>query len=175
MRLVHQNAVGKDVNLEETIGEYECSKVPEALFESNGSMHHGCKAWWLTAVLKDTHLKMEEKLFDIGWKMGSTHLEPVSLTVPPLPELTQWYTSVASKCPYNCSGAKFQVPRCAACKCKGNDTKCGRVIPVRTLVENNGCDKSDTDDSEQCLRCDWVTPWCFLFSNNACYHNCILS
>ena len=61
---------------------------------------------------------------------------------------------VASKCPCNCSCAQFQVPRCAACKCKRNDTKCRRVIPVRTLVENNGCDKSDTDDSEQSLRCD---------------------
>ena len=30
----------------------------------------------------------------------------------------------------------------------------GRVMLVRTLVESNGCDKSDTDDSEQCLRCD---------------------
>ena len=49
-------------------------------------------------------------------------------------------------------GAKFQLPRCAACKCKGNDTKCGRVMPVRTLAGNNGCDKSDTDDPEQCLR-----------------------
>ena len=42
------------------------------------------------------HLKMEEKLLDIGWKTGSTHLEPVSLTVPPLPELSQWYTSYVS-------------------------------------------------------------------------------
>ena len=25
-------------------------------------MCHGCKAGWLTAVLKETHLKMEEKL-----------------------------------------------------------------------------------------------------------------
>ena len=31
-----------------------------------------------------------------GWKTGSTHLEPVSLTVPPLPELSQWYTSYVS-------------------------------------------------------------------------------
>ena len=42
--------------------------------------------------MKETHLKME-KLLDIGWKMGSTHLEPVSLTVPPLP---QWHTSCVS-------------------------------------------------------------------------------
>jgi len=47
-------------------------------------------------VLKETHLKMEEKLLDIGWKTGSTHLEPVSLTVSPLPELTQWNTSYVS-------------------------------------------------------------------------------
>ena len=59
---------------------------------------------------------------------------------------------VASKCPCNCCCAKCQVPRSAACK--RNDIKCRRVIPVRTLVENNDCDKSDTDDSEQSLRCD---------------------
>ena len=96
IRLLHQKAVGKDVNLEETIGEYECSKVPQTLFESNVSMRHGCKAGWLTAMLKGTHLKMEETLLNIGWKMGSTHLEPVSLTVPPLPELIQWYKSSVS-------------------------------------------------------------------------------
>ena len=88
--------------------------------------------------------------------MGSIHLESVSLTVPPLPAFMQWYTSCMS--PANAlvivQALKFQVPRCAACKCKGNDTKCGREIRVRTLVENNGCDKSDTDDSEHCLRCD---------------------
>ena len=70
MRLLHQKAVGKDINIGETIGEYECSKVPQALFESNGSMRHRCKAWWLTVVLKETHLKNEETLLDIGWKMG---------------------------------------------------------------------------------------------------------
>ena len=47
-------------------------------------------------VERETHLKMEEKLLDIGWKTDSTLLEPVSLTVPPLPELTQWYTSYVS-------------------------------------------------------------------------------
>ena len=71
--------------------------------------------------------------------------------------ITRTYTMVyksrvASKCLYNCSGAKFQLPRCAACKCKGNDTKRGRVIPVRTLAENNCCDNSDTDDLEQCFK-----------------------
>ena len=43
-------------------------------------------------MVKETHLKMDN-LLDIGWK---THLEPVSLTVPPLPELSQWYTSYVS-------------------------------------------------------------------------------
>ena len=47
-------------------------------------------------MLKETHFKMEEKLLDIGWKTGSTHLEPVSLTVSPLPEITQWNTSYVS-------------------------------------------------------------------------------
>jgi len=37
-------AVGKDVNLDETVGECECSKVSEGSFESNGSMRHDCKA-----------------------------------------------------------------------------------------------------------------------------------
>ena len=48
----------------------------------------------------------------------------------------------------------FQVPCCVAWAHDGKDIKCGRVIPVRPLIEINGCDKSDTDDSEQCLRCD---------------------
>jgi len=46
IRLLHQKGVGEDFNLEETIGEYECSKVPQALLESNGSMRHGCKSGW---------------------------------------------------------------------------------------------------------------------------------
>ena len=71
----------------------ECSEVPQALFESNGSMRHGCIAEWLTTVLKETHLKMQEKLPDFCCKMGATHLEPISLTVPQLPELTQSPTS----------------------------------------------------------------------------------
>ena len=62
------------------------------LFGSNGLMRHDGKAGWLTTVLKETHLKMEEKLPDFGWKMGATHLEPV----PPLPEPTQSPTNSAS-------------------------------------------------------------------------------
>ena len=42
IRLLHQKGIGEHVNLEETIGEYECSKVPQALFVSNGSMRQGC-------------------------------------------------------------------------------------------------------------------------------------
>ena len=30
---------------------------------------------------------------------------------------------------------------------------------VANVVENNGSDKTDTDDSEQCLRCDEVFPY----------------
>ena len=63
-------------------------KVPQASFESNRSMRHGCAE-------RDS-LEDGGKLLDIGWKMGSTHFEPVSLTVPPLPEHTQWYTSCVS-------------------------------------------------------------------------------
>ena len=47
-------------------------------------------------MLNETHVMIEETLLDIGWKMGSQYLEPVSLTVPPVPELTQWYTSCVS-------------------------------------------------------------------------------
>ena len=73
--------------------------------------------------------------------------------------ITRTYTMVykfhvASKCLCNCSCAKFQVPCCVAWAYDLKYIKCGRVIPVRTLVENNGCDKSDTDDSEQCIKCD---------------------
>jgi len=53
-------------------------------------------SWWLTGVLKNTHLQMEEKLLDIGWNMDSTHLEPVSVMVPPLPEQTQCCMSPAN-------------------------------------------------------------------------------
>jgi len=42
--LLHQKDIGENGNLEETIGEYECSKVPQPLFESNGPMRQGCKA-----------------------------------------------------------------------------------------------------------------------------------
>jgi len=58
MRLLQQKAVREDANLEETIGEYECSNVRQALFQSNGSKGHGCMGGWLTAVLKETHLKI---------------------------------------------------------------------------------------------------------------------
>ena len=73
IRLLHQKGIGENVNLEETIGEYECSKVPQALFKSNGSMRQGCK-------------RLE---------VGSC-AERVSFTVPPLPELSQWYTRYVS-------------------------------------------------------------------------------
>ena len=35
-------------------------KLLPAFFKPNGSMHHGCKAGWLTAVLKETHLILHE-------------------------------------------------------------------------------------------------------------------
>ena len=83
IRLLQEKAVGKVVKLEETIGEYECSEVPQALFESNGSMRNGCMAGWLTAVLKETHLMMAEQFPDFRWEMDPTHFEPVALTVAP--------------------------------------------------------------------------------------------
>ena len=54
-RLLQLKALGKVFNLEETIGEYECSELPSALFELNGSMRHGCKTGWMRIVLKETH------------------------------------------------------------------------------------------------------------------------
>ena len=137
-------------NIKETIGEYECSNVSQAFFESNGLMCHGYKAGWLTAVLKEPYLKMEENLLDCH-TFGTGIFGGVAIT--------RTYTMVYklrvdSKCHCNCSCAYFQVPYCSACKCKGNDIKCGQVMPVRTLVSNNGYDKSDTDDLKQCLRCD---------------------
>ena len=71
----------------------------------------------IMVVLKVTHLKMEDKLLYIGWKMGSTRLEPVSLSVPPLPELTQWYTSCVS--PANA----LVIVLALNSKCIGTDTK----------------------------------------------------
>ena len=115
-------------------------------------MRHGCKA----GVLKETHLKMEQKLLNVGWKMGSAHLEPLSVTVPPLPEFKQWYISCVS--PANAHvivlalNSKCRVLLLASAK--GTIRKCGRIIHARTLAENNGCDKSDTYGSEQCLKCD---------------------
>ena len=97
-------------------------------------------------MLKETNLKMEEKLLDVGWKTGSTHLEPVSLSVPPLSELSQWHTSYVS-------------PANALVIVLALNAKC-RVVLLASAngtipnVENNGCDKSDTGDSEQSLRCD---------------------
>ena len=63
-RILQLKAVGKNVNLEETIGEYERSKVPPTLFEPNGSMRHGCKTGWLKTGLKETHLRLDEKLLE---------------------------------------------------------------------------------------------------------------
>ena len=68
-------------------------------------------------MLKETHLKMEEKLLDIGWKTGSTHIFGTSVFDGAA--FTRTFTMVyklrvASKCHCNCSFAKCQVPRCAS-------------------------------------------------------------
>ena len=142
----------------ETIGECECSKVPQALFESSGSLRHGCKAGWLTTALKETHLKKEKLPVSVGrWchTFGASIFEGAAITRS---YTIAYKLRVASKYTHNCSCAKFHVPCFAACKCKGNDMKCGRVMPARSLVEDNGYDKNGTDVSEQCLRCDRVTP-----------------
>ena len=80
-------------------------------------------------------------IFD--WKMGVTHLEPVSLTVPPLPELTQSLTNCVS--PANA----FVIVLALNSKCHivllANAK--GTILNVQTLVEDNGCYESDTDDS----------------------------
>ena len=70
------------------------------------------------------------------------------MTVPPLPEVPQSPTSCVL--PANAlvivlaRNSKCRV--CIACQREGKDIKCGRVIPVLTLFENNGFDESDTDD-----------------------------
>ena len=88
-------------------------------------MRHGCMTCWLTGVLKETHLKMEEQLLDFGWQMGATHLEPLSLTVPPLPELTQWCTSCVS-------------PANALITVLALNSKCRVVLLAKATIPNMG-------------------------------------
>ena len=137
IRLLLQKGIGGNVNLEETIGEYECSKVPQALFESNGSMRQGCKVDNCAErdSLEDEGEIIRYRLEDGFHTFGTSIFDGAASTRT----FTMIYKlRVASKCPCYCSCAKCQVPRCAACKCKGNDTKkCGRLIFVRTLLENN--------------------------------------
>ena len=52
---------------------------------------------------------------------------------------------VVSKCTRNNSCAKLQVPYCVVANAKGTISN-GRVIPVRTLVQNDGSNDSDSDN-----------------------------
>lgn len=61
-RIIQLKAAGKEVNLEETIGEFECAKAPPALFESDGLMRHGNKSVWLAAIQKETSLELKDCL-----------------------------------------------------------------------------------------------------------------
>ena len=101
IRFLHQKAVGKDLNLEETIGEYECSKLPKLCL----SQMDRC----VVAVSQVDRCAERDSLEDggdIGWKMGSTHLGPLSLTDSAA--ITRTYTMVyklrvTSKCPCKCT------------------------------------------------------------------------
>ena len=55
-------AVGRDVCIEQTIGEYECPKVRPSLFEADGVMLHSNTSMWLTTLLKETHVQLENNL-----------------------------------------------------------------------------------------------------------------
>ena len=61
-RLIQLKAVGHEVNLEETIGEFECAKAPPSMFEVNEQMRHGNKSVWLTALQKETSLEVRDSL-----------------------------------------------------------------------------------------------------------------
>ena len=63
-RIIQLKATGQDVNLDETIGQYECAQAPPSLFESDGLMRHGNKSVWLSAILKETSLEVKDTLPD---------------------------------------------------------------------------------------------------------------
>ena len=61
-RIFQLKSSGMDVNLEETIGRYECSVVPSSLFE-DGNMRKTNKAVWLNAILHDeTNIQTHNEL-----------------------------------------------------------------------------------------------------------------
>ena len=73
-----------------------------------------------------------------GWKIGLTHLEPVTIISTPFPELTTSLTSCkcfVTKCKSNCSCQKMHVPCCVACKYEGKKGKCDRVAISETITE----------------------------------------
>ena len=61
-RILQLQAIGKNIDIEGLIGEYECAKVPPSLFETNGLMRKSNKASWLTVIAKETKFTMEERL-----------------------------------------------------------------------------------------------------------------
>ena len=88
---------------------------------------------WVKAVRREVDSCVERESLEDGGELIRYRLEDgfhtFGTSIFDGIAFTRTYTmvyklSVASKCPCNCSCAKFPVPRCAACKCKRNDTKC---------------------------------------------------
>ena len=127
IHLLRRKTVGKDVNLEEIIGEYECSKVRRKLCLSQMDR---C----VMAVRFEVDSCVERDSLEDGGETIRYRLEDgfhtFGTSIYDDAAITRTYTmvyklSAASKCPCNFSGAKFQLPRCAACKCKGTISNVG--------------------------------------------------
>ena len=63
-RLLQLEAIGHNIDLEETIGHFECAKAPPSLFDANEQMRHGNKSVWFTALQKETSLQVRDSLPD---------------------------------------------------------------------------------------------------------------
>jgi hypothetical protein len=70
-RLLQLNAAGQDIDLDKTIGEFECCSQPPSLFEADGTMRHGNKATWLTSILSETQVTSLEELPQTGKKTAT--------------------------------------------------------------------------------------------------------
>ena len=112
---------------------------------------HLLRCLYATLVQKRAHMPhpVLPQVTSFGWIM-KTHLQPVSMLLPPFPEVTQSLRSckcVASKCIKNCSCKKSKVPCCVACKCEGKESKCGRTLNLSILAEQDDAEVgTDMDD-----------------------------
>ena len=109
---------------------------------------HLFRCLYATLVQKRAHLQHPSlpPATSFGWIMDS-YLQPVPMTKPSFPELTQTLASckcVTSKCTKNCSCKKAKLPCCLACKCEGKEDKCDR-----TQNSSNVVDQDFSSDSEK--------------------------